>query len=81
MNVQDCLIGMDVSKDALEVAVRPTGERMTFANQEDGISLMVDFVQSFCPRLIVLEATGGLEKAAVCACAVRGLPVVVVNPR
>ena len=54
---------------------------MTFANQEDGLSFMVDFVQSFCPRLIVLEATGGLEKAGVCALAVRELPVVVVNPR
>ncbi len=81
MNSPDCFIGMDVSKDTLEVAVRPTEERMTFANQEDGISLMVDFVKSFCPCLIVLEATGGLEKAAVCALAVRGLPVVVVNPR
>src|SRR5512134_544069 len=81
MNSPDRFIGMDVSKDTLEVAVQPKGERMTFANQEDGISLMVDFVQSFCPRLIVLEATGGLEKAVVCALAVRELPVVVVNPR
>ena len=54
---------------------------MTFANQEDGLSLMIDFIKPFSPRLIVLEATGGLEKAAVCACAVAGLPVVVVNPR
>jgi len=81
MNSPDRFIGMDVSKDTLEVAVQPKGERMTFANQEDGISLMVDFIQSFCPRLIVLEATGGLEKAVVCALAVRELPVVVVNPR
>ena len=42
---------------------------------------MVEWVQSFFPRLIVLEATGGLEKAAVCVLAVQGLPVVVVNPR
>jgi transposase len=81
MNSQDCFIGLDVSKDTLEVAVRPAEERKAFANQEDGLSLMVDFVKSFCPRLIVLEATGGLEKTAVCALAVQGLPVVVVNPR
>ncbi len=81
MNSPDGFIGMDVSKDTLEVAVRPTEEKMNFANQEDGISRMVDFVKSFCPRLIVLEATGGLEKAVVCALAVRELPVVVVNPR
>jgi transposase len=81
MNAQDCFIGLDVSKDTLEVAVRPTEERKTFANQEDGLSLMIDFLKPFSPRLIVLEATGGLEKAAVCALAAAGLPVVVVNPR
>jgi len=81
MNTQDCFIGLDVSKDTLEVAVRPTEERKTFANQEDGLSLLIDFVKPLSPRLIVLEATGGLEKAAVCALAVARLPVVVVNPR
>lgn len=81
MNTQDCFIGLDVSKDTVEVAVRPTEERKTFANQEESLSLMIDFIKPFSPRLIVLEATGGLEKAAVCACAVAGLPVVVVNPR
>jgi len=81
MNTQDCFIGLDISKDTLEVAVRPTEARKTFANQEDGLSLMIDFIKPFSPRLIVLEATGGLEKAAVCALAVAGLPVVVVNPR
>jgi transposase len=81
MNTQDCFIGLDVSKDTLEVAVRPTEERRTFANQEEDLSRMVEWVQSFFPRLVVLEATGGLEKAAVCVLAVQGLPVVVVNPR
>jgi len=81
MNQQDFFIGMDTSQDLLEVAVRPTGERMSFANQEDGISLLRDFVKPFSARLIVLEATGGLERAAVCALAAEGLPVVVVNPR
>jgi len=32
MNQQDFFIGIDTSKDILEVAVRPTGERMSFAN-------------------------------------------------
>jgi transposase len=81
MNQQDCFIGIDVSKDILEVAVWPEEEKMSFSNQEDGQGLLVDFAQSFRPRLIVLEATGGLEKAAVYALAAKGLPVVVVNPR
>jgi len=73
--------GIDVSKDTLEVAVVPQGERMSFAQADDGLSLMADFIQSFSPCLIVLEATGGLERAAVATLAARSLPVVVVNPR
>jgi transposase len=81
MDGTDVFIGVDVSKDTLDVAVRPTGEEMSFANTEDGVAAMRDFIQSFSPRRIVLEATGGWEVAAVSALAAKGLPVVVVNPR
>jgi transposase len=54
---------------------------MSFAPTEDGLSLMADFIQSFSPCLVVLEATGGLERAAVATLAAKSLPVVVVNPR
>ncbi len=81
MNGGDVFIGGDVSKDTLDVAVRPTGEEMSFANTEDGVAAMRDFMQSFSPRLIVLEATGGWEAVAVSALAAKSLPVVVVNPR
>jgi transposase len=74
-------IGIDVSKEKLDVAVRPTGEFISFSNNEDGISCVVDFVKSFSPNLVVLEATGGLETAAVGMLADKGLPVVVINPR
>lgn len=80
-NGREVFIGIDVSKDKLDVAVRPTGEFMSFSNNEDGISCVVDFVKSFSPNLVVLEATGGLETAAVGVLADKGLPVVVVNPR
>jgi transposase len=78
---REVFIGIDVSKDKLDVAVRPTGEFMSFSNNEDGISCVVDFVKSFSPNLVVLEATGGLETAAVGVLADKSLPVVVVNPR
>ena len=78
---REVFIGIDVSKEKLDVAVRPTGEFMSFSNNEDGISCVVDFVKSFFPSLIVLEATGGLETAAVGMLADKGLPVVVINPR
>lgn len=78
---KEVFIGIDVSKEKLDVAVRPTGEFMSFSNNEDGISCVIDFVKSFSPNLIVLEATGGMETAAVGMLAAKGLPVVVINPR
>src|SRR5512136_1861656 len=81
MNAAEVFIGIDVSKDTLDVAVRPTVEEMTFANTEDGVALMTDFIQPFSARLIVLEATGGWEMTAASALAAKGLPVVIVNPR
>ena len=77
----EVFVGIDVSKDTLEVALWPQEERMSFAQTDDGLSLMVDFIQPFSPCLVVLEATGGLERAAVATLAARSLPVVVVNPR
>ena len=54
---------------------------MRFSNDEDGISVMVDFIKPFSPILVVLEATGGMETASVGMLAAKGLPVVVINPR
>src|SRR3989442_15867203 len=43
--------------------------------------MLVDQLQALHPALIVLEATGGLERLVTSALATAGLPVVVVNPR
>ena len=63
------------------MAVRPSGERWAVPNDADGVVTRVDRLQALPPALIVLEATGGLERAATAALAPAGLPVVVVNPR
>ena len=81
MTTQENFVGIDVSKDTLDVEVSPAGERMSFQNSEDGLDFMVDFIRPFSPRLVVLEATGGLERMAVAVLAAKGLPVVVINPR
>jgi transposase len=75
------VVGIDVSKASLEVAVRPGGQRSRFANDEAGIPALVAHLMELAPSLIVLEATGGLEVACVSALAANALPVVVVNPR
>ena len=76
-----CFIGIDVAKAQLDIALRPAGERWAVPNDASGIAPLVDRLQALQPTLIVLEATGGLERAATAALAAAGLPVVVVNPR
>ena len=74
-------IGIDVSKQQLDVAVRSSGETWTVAHDEAGLSTLVTQLQALAPTLIVLEATGGLEVALASALAAAALPVAVVNPR
>ena len=76
-----CFVGIDVAKAQWDIALRPSGERWAVPNDASGVALLVDRVQTLKPTLIVLEATGGLERAVTSAFATAGLPVVVVNPR
>lgn len=74
-------VGIDVSKAHLDVAVRPSGERWQVDNTVEGIEQLVKKLSTLKPTLIVVEATGGLEMAAVGAMAAAKLPVAVINPR
>ena len=73
------VIGIDVSKDKLDVAT-PDGMRQ-YANAPDGHRQLVDQIRKWLPDSIIVEATGGYERAVVGELAAAGLPVVVVNPR
>ena len=74
-------VGIDVSKDHLDVAVRPTGEAWQVSYDSQGISDLVRRLRELAPQLIVLEATGGMELAVAGELAAANLPVVVANPR
>jgi transposase len=74
-------IGIDVSKAQLDIAVRPSAEREVISNDEAGIKTLVERMGELRPVLIVLEASGGLERKVTRALASAELPVVVVNPR
>ena len=76
-----CFVGIDVAKAQLDIAVRPSGERWAVPNDADGVVTLVERLQPLHPTLIVLEATGGLERVATAVLAMAGLPIVVVNPR
>lgn len=79
MSESSAYVGIDVSKSELEVAVG--GEAWTVANDASGIETLLATLSQRAPTLVVLEATGGHETAAVAALAESGLPVVVANPR
>lgn len=74
-------IGIDVSKQALDVAARPSGEVWQFSNDEAGIAELVSKLEPLGVSLVVLEATGGLESPVTAALALAEIPVAVVNPR
>ncbi len=75
------MIGVDVSKDKLDVAVRPDGERWQTANSEEAFPELIARLKALEPELIIIEATGGLERAVVAAMAAADLPVAMINPR
>lgn len=81
MNEPAQLVGIDVSKASLDVAVMPTSSAWSVPNDDAGIAGLVDRLMPLHPTLVVLEATGGWELAVVSALVAAGLPAVVVNPR
>ena len=81
MNASAKYVGIDVSKEQLDIAVRPTGERWEVENDEAGIAQLVERLCSLDPVLIMLEATGGLEAPAAIALFAASLPLFVANPR
>jgi transposase len=74
-------VGMDVSKASVVIAVQPSGEGWTSDLTPAAIDTVVTRVAALAPRVIVVEATGGYERALVAQCAAAGLPITVVNPR
>jgi transposase len=81
MSAPQLCVGVDVAKAQLDMALRPSGERWAVANDDAGMTTLVARLQAVQPTLMVLEATGGDQRAVVAALAATGLPVAVVNPR
>ena len=77
----DVAVGIDVSKAELTVAVQPSGDQWTTDGSPAACEALVERLSRLAPRVVVIEATGGYERAVVAAAAAAGLPVAVVNPR
>ena len=75
-------VGIDVSKEHLDVCSLPDGEIFSVANDRAGIDeLLARLLEGVRPDLVVLEATGKYERPAAVAVAAAGIAVAVVNPR
>jgi len=78
--MEPLFVGIDVSKDRLDVALRPTEEVFVVDRNAAGLAALIERLRPLAPALIALEATGGFETVVAAALAAAGLPLVVVNP-
>ena len=73
-------VGIDVSKERLDIGVGATGDCWQAANDEVGIAATLARLVELQPALVVVESTGGLEWPLVSELAAHQVPVALVNP-
>jgi len=74
------VVGIDVSKDRLDVHVLPSGEAFAVSRDAAGLEALIGRLLPLAPRTVAVEATGGFETVVAASLAAACLPVVVVNP-
>lgn len=80
MSTEQVFVGIDVAQDTFDVAVYDSSECWTAHNTASGIAETVTRLEALKPALVVLEATGGLERALVMSLDAVGMPAAVMNP-
>jgi len=73
-------VGIDVSKDRLDVHVAPSGLAFAVVRDGKGVGELMARLTEMSASVIAVEATGGFETVVAAGLAAAGLPVVVVNP-
>src|SRR5262252_574905 len=73
-------VGIDVSKGRLDVAVGEA-EAFSVTNDHAGHAQLCERLAEVAPRVIVMEATGGLEREVAAQLTAQELPIRIVNPR
>ena len=81
MDHEQIFVGIDVSKNQLDVAIRPGDAFFPISNDDQGIADLVRRLADLNPRLILLEASGGYEILAAAALRQADLPAQIINPR
>ncbi len=73
-------VGIDVSKDRLDVCILPQNEAFSVVRNASGLAELVGRLKPLSPSLVVVEATGGFEMIVSASLAAAGLPLAIVNP-
>jgi transposase len=81
LSPQLSFVGIDVSKESLQIAVRPSQEEWTCDNAPQACADLSQRLLTLRPERIVIEASGGTEHLIVAHLVAAQLAVVVVNPR
>jgi len=82
-SLEQNFVGIDVSKDTLDLAVRGKSKTVQFMNTPEGIKKMLEHLEKSVEHIavVLMEATGGLEREAAAQLCLAGFAVMVVNPR
>ena len=73
-------VGIDISKDRLDIHILPQDEAFTVERNGAGLAALVERLGPLAPSLVAVEATGGFETTTAAAVAGAGLPLAIVNP-
>lgn len=79
-NAAEVTIGIDISKQTLDIHVHPSRTARRFANDPSGIGELIDWLAPLNPTRIVFEATGAYHRGLAMALGKAGLPGVKINP-
>lgn len=79
--MDEIFVGVDISKERLDVFVRPAAAGFSVRRDSAGVAALCERLAALRPTLVVMEATGGFETIVAAGLAAAGLPLAVVNPR
>ena len=77
----DHVVGIDIGKSHLDIHLHPQGKHWRVDYTPAGISQLAIKLAALEPQLVVMEASGGYERACADSLAAAGLAVAIVNPR
>ena len=81
MNKEQTYVGVDISKENLDLAIIDSNQQWRFGNSPAGIKLAIKTIQAVKPALVIFEATGGLEVPFWAALSETGIDAASINPR